>query len=232
MTSTRDALERGDLELRGRMPWSSNATFLVEACLEGTTARAVYKPRRGERPLWDFPSGLYQREVAAFELSEALAWDLVPLTVARDDGPLGAGSLQVFVEADFEQHYFTLLERPELHDAFRRLCVFDLIANQTDRKSGHVLLGADDHIWAIDNGLSFHAEFKLRTVIWDFAGESIPDDILDDVARIAHHDLSPRLAALLDPFERDAVRTRARAVLHERRFPVDPTGRRYPWPLV
>jgi uncharacterized repeat protein (TIGR03843 family) len=227
-----DVLRRGELELLGRMPWSSNATFLVEGCLDATAVRAVYKPRRGEQPLWDFPSGLYQREVAAYELSRALGWDLVPLTVARDDGPLGKGSVQAFVDADFEQHYFTLLDHDRHHDAFRRLCAFDVVANSTDRKSGHVLVDADDHIWAIDNGLTFHHEFKLRTVIWDFGGEPVPDDVLADLDRFVRGGLPDPLARLLDPFERDAVLTRARALLRERTFPVDASGRRFPWPLV
>src|SRR3954465_7446083 len=98
------------------MPWSSNGTFLVECCLEGELAHAIYKPYRGERPLWDFPDGLYRREVAAYELSEALGWKLVPETILREEAPYGPGSLQRFVEAEFEQHYFTLLEDPKTHD--------------------------------------------------------------------------------------------------------------------
>ena len=228
----RRILVEGELELLGRMPWSSNATFLVEGCLDDGASRAIYKPRRGEQPLWDFPDGLYQREVASYELSQALGWGLVPLTVGRDDAPLGTGSLQRFVDADFEQHYFTLLDDESLHDDFRRLCAFDILSNNTDRKSGHVLIDGNRRIWAIDNGLSFHREFKLRTVIWDFAGEEIPDAVLDDVTRLVDGGLPDALAALLDPFERDATLTRARALLRERRFPVDTTGRRHPWPLV
>jgi len=115
-----DLLE-GDIELRGRMPWSSNGTFLAEVCHAGETTLAVYKPHRGERPLWDFPDGLYKREVAAFRLSEALGWGIVPETVLRE-GPLGIGSLQRFIAADFEQHYFTLLEdeTQRWHDQMRR----------------------------------------------------------------------------------------------------------------
>ena len=119
-----------------------------------------------------------------------------------------------------------------LPETMQRLCVFDVVSNNTDRKSGHVLLGEDDRIWAIDNGLSFHAEFKLRTVIWDFAGDAIPAAIRDDVVRLLDEGLPGSFAGLLDPFERDAVLTRARAVVREGRFPVDHSGRRYPWPLV
>ena len=111
----RTSLVRGELTVKGRMPWSSNGTYLVEVCLDGDTTNAVYKPHRGERPLWDFPGGLYKREVAAYELSDALGWDIVPRTVLRAEGPMGEGSLQQFVDADFEQHYFTLYEDGELH---------------------------------------------------------------------------------------------------------------------
>jgi uncharacterized repeat protein (TIGR03843 family) len=230
-------LEQGDMTVKGRMPWSSNATYLVEVCADGRTALGVYKPERGERPLWDFPSGIGRREVAAFLLSEALAWNIVPETVWRDTGPLGPGSLQRFVEADFEHHYFTLYEDEDerWHDELRRLCVFDLLANSTDRKSGHCLLvpGEDGgHIYAIDNGLSFHAEFKLRTVIWEFGGEDIPDHLVRDVRVFIESGLPDDLAALLDPFERDALVARGRAIVSERRFPIDGTGHRYPWPLV
>lgn len=233
--TTADALailERAHMELLGRMPYSSNATFLVDLCEDGApVAQGIYKPFRGERELWDFPSALYQRETAAFRLCEQLAWEFVPPTIIRD-GALGIGSLQLFVPARFEEHYFTLLDREHLHDVFRRLCAFDLVANNTDRKSGHVLLGEDDRIWAIDNALTFHAQFKLRTVIWEFAGEPVPETVLDDLARLERDGLAPDLAVLLDPFERDAVLARAQALRREGEFPHDPTGRRYPWPMV
>lgn len=225
-------LSCGDIDVLGRMPYSSNATFLVDICHDGLIAQAIYKPHRGERPLWDFPAGLFQREAASFELSDWLGWQLVPPTVVRDDGPLGEGSLQLFVPSHFEQHYFTLREEPEWHSVLQRLCVFDIVSNNTDRKSGHVLLGEDRQIWAIDNGLSFHREFKLRTVIWDWAGDRIPASIIDDLVRLLDDGLPSALADRLDRFERDAVLTRARAVVREGRFPVDHTGRRYPWPLV
>src|SRR5690606_7427178 len=150
----------------------------------------------------------------------------------RTDAPLGVGSLQRFVDADFEQHYFSLYEDERFHDQLRRLCVFDLLANNTDRKGGHCLVDADGHVWAIDNGLSFHREFKLRTVIWEFGGEPIPAELLDDVRRLDDEGPPPALALLLDTFELDALRTRAAAILREPCFPVDHTGRRYPWPLV
>ncbi len=213
------------------MPWSSNATFLVELALGDATTLAVYKPGRGERPLWDFPRGLFKREVAAYHLSEALGWTIVPLTVRRE-GPLGEGSLQLFVSADFEQHYFTLHRHPEYHDALRRICMFDILANNADRKSGHCLLGPDGHIYAVDNALSFHTEFKLRTVIWEFAGEPVPASLLADVRRFLKRRLPAALADLLDPAEQAALRGRAKAVLAEGHFPADRAERSYPWPLV
>lgn len=224
-------LQLGEVEVLGRMPWSSNATYLCDVRCGDDVARAIYKPRRGERPLWDFPSGLDHREVAAYELSCALGWDLVPFTVLRE-GPLGPGSVQAFVEADFEQHYFTLYEDEVHHPALRALCAFDLIGNNTDRKSGHVLLGLDGRIRGIDHGLMFHHEFKVRTVIWEFGGEVIPDEIVAAADALATAPLPDPLAKLLDPFERDALRTRARALVDAGRFPIDETGRRYPWPLV
>jgi len=228
---TANVLQHGELEVLGRMPWSSNATYLCEVRCGDDAVRAIYKPRRGERPLWDFPSGLDHREVAAFELSEALGWDLVPLTILRD-GPLGMGSVQEFIDADFEQHYFTLYEDEGYHDQLRAICAFDLVGNNTDRKSGHCLLGRDGRIRGIDHGLMFHHEFKLRTVIWEFGGQAVPPDLLEAVAALAEAELPDGLAALLDPLERDAVRTRARALVRAARFPIDETGRRYPWPLV
>ena len=224
-------LEQGELEVLGRMPWSSNATFLSEVRCGDDVMRAIYKPRRGERPLWDFPSGLDHREVAAYQLSEALGWDLVPRTILRD-GPMGPGSVQEFVEADFQQHYFTLYEDESTHDALRAMCAFDLIGNNTDRKSGHVLRRLDGQIIGIDHGLMFHHEFKLRTVIWEFGGQPIPPPLVSDVAALAESELPDQLASLLDVFERDAVRTRARALADAGCFPIDETGRRYPWPLV
>jgi uncharacterized repeat protein (TIGR03843 family) len=224
-------LARGELTLRGRMPWASNATFLAELRLGEAGTHAVYKPGRGERPLWDFPPGLFRREVAAYHLSEALGWGLVPPTVERD-GPLGEGSCQLFVEADFEQHYFTLQPDPRHHEALRRICAFDLLANNADRKSGHCLLGPDGHIYAVDNGLTFHVQPKLRTVIWEFGGEPIPEAILADIERLAASALPADLRGRLARAERDALLGRAQALLSARRFPADASGRRYPWPLV
>jgi len=225
-------LSEGEIELIGRMPWSSNATFLAEATLDGQKARLIYKPHIGERPLWDFPDGLWKREVAAFELSRALGWDVVPFTVARDDAPHGIGSVQRFIDADFEQHYFTMLEDESTHGQLRRMAVFDFLCNNTDRKGGHCLIDGDGHIWGIDNGLSFHAEFKLRTVIWEFGGDPIEESLLEDLGQLIEGGLDPRVASLLGTFEVDAVLARARALVREAVLPIDESGHRYPWPLV
>jgi uncharacterized repeat protein (TIGR03843 family) len=230
-TAHGELLARGEIGLKGRLPWSSNATFLVEVTLGAERTLAVYKPLRGERPLWDFPRGLYRREIAAYHLSEALGWRLVPPTIERD-GPFGRGSVQLFVDAAFEEHYFTLRERPEHRSALERICAFDLLANNADRKSGHCLLGRDGRIYAIDNGLCFHVEPKLRTVVWDFAGEPVPEPVRRAARRLGAGALPESLAALLAPDEQQSLRARARALGAAQRFPDDPTGMRYPWPLV
>lgn len=239
-----DRLRHGEITLLGRIVDSSNGTFLVgvdvdddaEApCSLGDATndlRAVYKPLRGERPLWDFPGGLFRREAAAYELAVALGWDMVPGTIVRDDAPLGAGSLQRFVDADFSEHYFTLYDDGHFGDQLRRMCTFDLLANNTDRKGGHVLVDAVGHLWGIDHGLCFAVEPKLRTVIWDFAGERIGPGLLDDVATLVDGGLPGAVTRLLATDEAEALCGRARAVLAAGRFPFDLTGRRVPWPLV
>lgn len=226
-----DILRSGDIEVLGRMPYSSNATFLVELRKGDDVVKAIYKPLRGERPLWDFPSGLYRREIAAFCLSESLGVHVVPPTLERD-GPLGPGSIQLFVDARFEEHYFTLFEADHrLHDQFRSIAIFDIVANNTDRKSGHCLIDGQDKVWAIDNGLCFAADFKLRTVIWEFAGEPIAADLLDTLRDFVE---SPPtcLGEWLDEEEVEATVDRARILVAGRVFPSDPTGHRYPWPMV
>lgn len=227
-------LMHAEAEIEGRMPWSSNATFLVTMRCgpDGGSAeqRAIYKPVRGERPLWDFEPGLHRRERAMYLLSEHLGLGVVPPTVVRE-GPLGEGSFQWFVDADHREHYFTIFEQHEhLHDQLRDIVVLDILANNTDRKSGHCLL-AHDRVWAIDNGLCFSAPFKLRTVIWEFAGEAIGDDLLARVAPLVER-VPIDVAALLDDDEIEAVQHRVTKLVTERVLPHDDTGRRYPWPLV
>ncbi|AXJ08654.1 SCO1664 family protein [Arthrobacter sp. PM3] len=225
-------LTGGRVELIGLIPRSSNETFLVQVACGDDAAYAVYKPEAGERPLSDFEPGLYKRERAAYLLSESLAWGLVPPTVIRDDAPLGVGSLQWFIDCDFQEHYFTLFaDAPETHRELARMALFDYVANNTDRKSGHVLRGDDGRIWGIDNGLCFSAAFKLRTVIWDFAGDPIPDALLEDIAPLADA-VPPAVAELLDDDEVTALRRRVQRLLQTGVLPVDRTGMRYPWPLV
>ena len=230
-------LEVGDLEIAGRMRYSSNATFLVEVTHDGVTLPAVYKPQRGERPLWDFPDGtLCRREVAAYELSLALGWEIVPVTVLRADGVLGEGAVQQFVDHDPEEQYFTLLEGRE--DTFQQFAAFDILANNTDRKGGHCLRDrATSAVVGIDHGLTFHPMWKLRTVIWDFAGMPIPPTIADDVCRARSElyggPLGHRLGDLLEPHEIEAVAMRADTLVGTGRFPEPDAGHHsVPWPLV
>jgi Phosphatidylinositol 3- and 4-kinase len=228
-------LREGEVEVLGRMPWSSNATFLVCLSRDADQLLAIYKPQRGERPLWDFPRGtLCNREVAAREVSEALGWAIVPDTVLRD-GPAGIGMMQRFIQHDPEEHYFTLLA--DHADEFRRMAAFDIAINNTDRKGGHCLRATDDgSIFGIDHGVSFHTEWKLRTVIWDFACEPIPPDVCTGLTRLSDDlrgDLGKRLSALLDRFEIDAVKARVGHLLATGEYPdADRDYHSYPWPTI
>jgi uncharacterized repeat protein (TIGR03843 family) len=232
----REMLRGADVDVLGRMPWSSNATFLVNLVDGDDEMLAIYKPQRGERPLWDFPRGtLCHREVAAFEVSEALGWNIVPDTVLRD-GPAGVGMMQRFVEHDVEDHYFTLLEGHV--DAFRRMAAFDVVINNTDRKGGHCLQAREDgRIFGIDHGVSFHAQWKLRTVIWDFGGESIPSDVCRDLHRLAEQlhtgAVGEHIANTLDRFELDALRARTEHLLATGALPqADDDYHNFPWPMI
>jgi uncharacterized repeat protein (TIGR03843 family) len=230
-TDALELLRDGAVTVKGRMPWASNVTLLAEVERDGACVRAIYKPGRGERPLWDFPPCLYKREEAAYLFSEALGWGLVPPTIVRD-GPLGEGSFQLFVEAEFEQHWFTMREDPRHRERLQKICVFDFVANNADRKSGHCLLGPDNLIYAIDNGLTFHTELKLRTVIWDYAGETIPKGMVEDLKTFVQEGLRSPLAEILASDEQQALLVRAQALADYARFPEDQSGHRYPWPLV
>jgi hypothetical protein len=227
-------LAEGEMEVHGRIAGSSNATLLVTCRLGGEEMLAVYKPGRGERPLWDFPGGLFRREVAAYVLSESLGWGMVPETVQREEGPFGPGSVQRFVDEDGTSHYFTLRDEPKWHDELMRLCAFDVVANNADRKSGHVLL-AEDRLWAIDNGLCFNVHDKLRTVIWDFGGAPLDPDVRQDLSRLSHEGPSVSLCRLLEPAEVAATWDRLAWLLSLGSLPemVDDGGwPPYPWPLV
>jgi uncharacterized repeat protein (TIGR03843 family) len=234
-----EILRDGALTLKGLLPWSSNYTFLGEISDGASDALVVYKPVRGERPLWDFPRGtLARRETAAYLVSRELGWNLVPPTVLRD-GPHGVGSVQLFVDADQDAHFFTFHEDPAFRRPLQALALFDAIANNADRKGGHCLRLGPGEIVAIDQGLCFNVEPKLRTVIWDFAGEEIPADLATGLRR-----LNSRLARAGSPFveslyellssaEMRAFRARVNAVLDAGCFPNPPEDRRaYPWPPV
>ncbi len=224
-------LGSGTIEVEGRIAWSSNAIFLVGLRLGDHEGGAVYKPGAGERELWDFPRGLYKREVAAFELDRAIGLHAVPAAVVRKDAPLGEGSLQRFIDARFDEHYFSFRESDAYHGALRAIAAFDLLANNADRKGGHLLVDAHDKLWAIDNALTFHAEPKLRTVMWDFIGDAIPDRIVKGAAELV--DAIPKpLASLLTADEQRALRARARAVVDDPYFPEPDDEARLPWPLV
>lgn len=232
MTADELVLQHGEIALVGLFRESSNSALLVDVTDDdGRTVRGVYKAEEGEKPLRDFPPRIYRRERAAYVLSEALGWGLIPTTVLREEGPFGPGSIQRFVDHDPDEHYFTLYDsRPETHDDLRRMAVFDVIANNTDRKGGHVLRGSDGRIWGIDQGLCFSAPDKLRTVIWEFAGEPVPEGLLEDLAPLAER-LPAELEELLFPVEQMALQLRVQMLLADPVLPFDETGGyRIPWP--
>ncbi len=230
-------LREGRIKARGLMPDCSNYTYLAHVRGgEGTETLAVYKPAQGETPLDDFPEGtLGKREVAAYLVSNALDWQVVPLTVYRTDGPLGPGSLQQFIVADVSEHYFTLT--PSRAADFRTMAAFDVIVNNADRKSGHCLLDGDGHIWGVDNGLTFHPLPKLRTVIWEFAGEELPRKLRRDAQRLAEELVAGEgwVESLQQLISRAEIRTlaqRAQQLADEGRYPEPSSRWAYPWPLI
>lgn len=232
-------LSHGALTLSGLMPWSSNYTFLGEVRAGEQTEQVIYKPGRGERPLWDFPRGtLSKREVAAYAVSRTLGWNLVPPTVLRN-GPHGRGSVQLFVDVDQDAHFFVLRGDPAFRNALQKLALFDIITNNADRKGGHCLRSGASGIVAIDQGLCFHVEPKLRTVIWDYAGEAIPGDLIADLRRLETKLADPSsntgrmLRELLSHGEVAALAGRIGEMLSSGTYPTPPDDRRsYPWPLV
>jgi hypothetical protein len=234
LTSAVGLLSGGELRVLGLLPRASNFTFLSEVVEGEDRVLAVYKPRDGETRLWDFPEGtLCVREVAAYLLARELGWPNVPTTVLRD-GPHGEGSVQLFVDSDPEEHYFTLRDRhPEV---FRAVAAFDLLTGNGDRKAGHCLLAPDGTVWVVDHGLCFAAEPWLRTVIWDFAGEDVPERLLADVGRteraLRSGALREALLGLLAEDEVDAVAERAGALAAVGRYPAPGPGRSQPWPAI
>ncbi|HLY67258.1 MAG TPA: SCO1664 family protein [Chloroflexota bacterium] len=215
------------------IPWGSNYTFAVHLECDGVSTLGVYKPMRGEAPLWDFPRGtLYRREYAAYVLAQLLGWDFVPPTIIRD-GQHGIGSVQLFVEHE-PVDYFHF--REECPDELKRMCLFDMVANNADRKAGHCLKGVDGRIWGIDHGLTFNVQPKLRTVLWDYAEQPVPrnliDELLDfrtDSARLK--ELYRQLDDCLSREELAILLKRIDAVVEHPLFPAPYSRRSVPWPL-
>lgn len=230
-------LEHGELNITGEFLWGSNYTFAVEINYENQVLQGVYKPTRGERPLWDFPRAtLAHREVAAYLVSEALGWAFVPPTIYRKDGPIGPGSLQLHVDHDPEYNYFSF-SKTDLQ-RLRPVAIFDYLINNADRKGSHVLFDQDGQMWLIDHGISFHQEQKLRTVIWDFAGEPISEQLCSDLIKfegqlLEGSELHNRLEQYLAHQEITALAERCRYLITTKQFP-DPHPNRhpYPWPPV
>ncbi|VAW30818.1 hypothetical protein MNBD_CHLOROFLEXI01-2387 [hydrothermal vent metagenome] len=248
-------LQGGTLDVKGALPWSSNYSFLVDICPNTavweslphlsenalTDVRAVYKPRQGERPLWDFAQGtLCQRERAAFLVSHTLGWNLIPPTVLRQ-GEHGIGSVQLFVHHDPEAHYFTFEGDAMFKEPLQKTVLLDTIINNADRKAGHLLIEEQndaDQLWLIDHGISFHTEYKLRTVVWEFAGEPVPPTLLKDLEtfsnKLATDDSGIRteLQTLLSQAEVEALQKRTLQTCRSRTFVLPGPGRHYPWPPV
>ncbi len=232
-----EVLRKGTIETEfGVMRWSSNYTFLLSITHENVQTMAVYKPQKGERPLWDFPDGtLCYREVAAFETAHELGWQIVPPTVLRD-GPHGLGSMQFYIDHDPEINYFSFTE--EMYPQLRMIATFDYMVNNADRKGGHCLIDRRGHLWGIDHGITFNTDHKLRTVIWDFAGQPIPETLLEDIRRLcsrldeSNSDYRKKLDALLDPREIAAFQRRIQKLLQSGYYPQPGRGPNYPWPPV
>jgi len=227
----------GEIELKGQFVLGNNYTFLVEVTRDQDSCQAVYKPCQGEQPLWDFPpDSLSRREVAAYHVSQTLGWNLVPVTVLRETGPFGAGSLQRFIEHDPDYHYFNFSneDRARLVPA----ALFDLLINNADRKGGHILMDKDKKVWLIDHGLCFHEDEKLRTVIWDFAGTPIPVELLAGLKEFKSvlnesGELYSLLADFINPHELTALQVRCERLLAKGTFPIPPDDRRaFPFPPI
>ncbi len=229
VASALELLRLGTMEVEGRLVDASNTTLYCSLSRDGLTTACVYKPVRGERPLWDFPDGtLAAREAAAYVVSTALGWNVVPPTVLRD-GPFGAGMVQLWIEGDESVDLGRLIraDRP----ALRRMAVFDAVVNNADRKGGHLIPMPDGHVYGVDHGVSFHQQDKLRTVLWTWAGQPLPDDAVDELSELRaslEGPLDTALSALLTRREVTAVRRRVDRLLTARCYP-EPSG---DWPAV
>ncbi len=232
------SLQQDQLTLEGEFLHGSNYTFLVKVKpREGEPYSAVYKPTEGERILWDFPDNtLAHREVAAYLVSQTLGWNFVPPTVYRNNGPFGPGSVQLFIAHDPNYHYFNFSD--EHFQQLRPVVLFDLLVNNADRKGSHVIMDESGHIWLIDHGLCFNIDDKLRTVMWDFAGEPVPDELRASLKEFQKQ-LKPtmrlyrNLTTHLTPKELDILATRATRLIKMAYFPFPPNNRRaYPFPTL
>jgi hypothetical protein len=225
------ALMLGDYDLKGQFMLGSNYTFFVDVHYEGEVYKAVYKPIKGEQPLWDFPeNSLAQREVAAYLISEELGFHIVPVTVLREDGPYGAGSLQQYINYDIEYHYFNFsVEDKQL---LKPVMLFDVLVNNADRKGSHVFFEDDTHkLYAIDHGICFHELDKLRTVIWDFANQPIPKEMLAPLSSTSSW--PALLESYLTSNEIHALIRRAEILCATKIFPRAPRDRRaFPYPPI
>ena len=225
-TNVQEVLRHGEILSCQLARLGSNYTFVVNIAFDGVEAYGIYKPRDGEAPLWDFPNGtLYKREYAAYVLSDILGWNLVPFTIIRD-GPYGVGSVQEFIEHDPRENYYTL--GGDYADQLRLVCCFDLVANSTDRKPNHLITDSGGKLWSIDHGLTFHSDIKIRTVIWDFGGDPIPEPLLASLTEFQarlngpERSMPKRLLELLDllaPSEVEGLKSRVEWVLTERTYP-------------
>jgi uncharacterized repeat protein (TIGR03843 family) len=225
------ALTLGEYELKGQFMLGSNYTFFVDVHYEGVEYPAVYKPSKGEQPLWDFPDNtLAQREVAAYLLSEQLGLHIVPVTVLREDGPHGRGSLQQYIEYDEQYYYFNFTAEDK--NLLKPIMFFDILINNADRKGSHIFFEDETHkLYAIDHGVCFHEENKLRTVIWDFAAQTIPDELIASLSQTDNW--YSLFESYLSPIEISALQQRAERLLTSKVFPRAPRDRRaFPYPPI
>ncbi|HEX9031403.1 MAG TPA: SCO1664 family protein [Streptosporangiaceae bacterium] len=231
-----ELLTHGELEVAGRLAEASNATLYCMVTYAGTQAACVYKPVAGERPLWDFPTGtLAGRELAAYLVSRASGWDIVPPTVYRD-GPFGPGMCQLWIDSD-ESVDLIALARSSSHAGLRAMAVFDAVINNADRKVGHLLPAPGGHLYGCDHGVSFALEYKLRTVLWQWRGDLLPDEAVEALERIGalleHGDLADVLRQWLTDDEVTAARIRVQMLLRHRVHPYPPEDwPAVPWPPV
>jgi hypothetical protein len=233
-----DVLRDGEIEIVGRLLDASNLNLfctITRRCPDpepDLVANCVYKPIRGERPLDDFPDGtLAYREAAAYVVSEAIGWSVVPPTIVRD-GPLGRGMVQLWIDVDQDRNVIDLIRAGD--PALRRMALFDAVINNADRKGGHLLPTADGHVYGVDHGVSFSADPKLRTILWGWRGQPLDEAelaTLDDLREQLSGELGTRLHELLDPGEVRATARRVARLRSRGTFPQpDPNRPAIPWP--